>query len=384
MAATLSDVLREIFGAQAPNPNGPPVPTEQQAMPQNAAEPLSVPVPNIAPEVSPNTPLPAGADNPMIAAIKRMFSSPPQPADGMDAATYQPGRKMPTGADWVVPAEGPTVTVDPRKPAPPAGAPTAPLPEAVAVPPRRTAGVTYGDARIPPGMMPRGPGDVPELPVGGVRRGPGPAPAADGSNEMARMFRNFFQGAASVNPTSPKFSAFAQGAAGSMTANYQEKQAEEQRKAQRERQGFEDDLKVGAARRNDALARSLIDYRGKKVGAEGGVTPRRMKEYEDALYKHDVWYNNRLKDLREMEKNAAPPERIAKEREAVERDYERRRAETKARFEQGKLTPDMPEKGAEKPAGAKPEPGAVVEKGGAKWKFKGGDPSDKNNWEAVR
>lgn len=401
--ATLGDVLREIFQTTEPMPHGvisaeqfkplsfgtnagramsgpvriepdppetgrtygygrggaagPPVPTEQQAMPPNVAEPLSVQASDIPSAPPWPTPDPPGADNPMIRAIKNMFSSAPQPPDGMDEKTYQLGRKMPTGADFA----NPTVTVESpaRAPAtaaatPPAGAP----PSTIDVQPRRTAGVTYGDARIPPGMMPRGPGaDVPDLfPPGRSPRGPVPAsaPAADGPNEMARMFRNFFQGAAAVNPTSPKFSAFSQGAAGSMTANYQEKQAEEQRAAQRARQGFEDDLKVGKARRDDALAKSLIGYRGAKAGGDqAGLRFQDIKSFNEAVDRTKQSYQKAVAEVNTRLKNAEiTPEQAAKERADLKTAADAREREIREQYLQKSFTPTIPDKKGEKDAPA--------------------------------
>lgn len=413
MAATLSDVLAEIFGLQAtPPPNldvinrpdairfganagramsgpaGPPVPTERQAMPQNVTEPLSVPVPDV-PSTYPGPALPEGADNPMLAAFKRLFATQPQPPDGMDAATYQPGRKMPTGADW----SPPTVTVDPRRPAAPAvgGGPLPSVPGIdVAAPGEGSPNM--GD-RFRDLFRTRG-SEVPRRPmtldVGSVPRNAVPsrapssptAPAGNPNEDIARTFRNFFQGAASVDPSSPKFSAFAQGAAGSMTANYKEKQAEEQRKAQLARQGFEDDLKVGKARRDDALANSLIKLRGAKAaGDPAGVRYQDINAYNQVKNNVQRDYKRAL-DLIGKDVALTPVEKKKAQDEArVERDA--RLTEIEQQYKQRTLTPDM----SRAAPASRPGPGAAPPAVGAVddgWKFKGGDPADRNNWELVK
>lgn len=433
--ATLGDVLREIFQAQAPMPNdvdninrpaslqyganagrvmnspsGPPVPTEAESMPYKNPGPL-VSEPETSTLIDKFKAI-LGGNGPLEMGIFGK-GQPPQPPDGMDKSTYQvydsPKEKPPAWIDRMF--GGPPEAI-PSASAPPSPRPAPPpnlspsimeaarvavrnpgaMPPAdtgtVDVRPRREAGVTYGDARVPPGMMPRGPGaDVPDLfPPGRSPRGPAPAPApaADGPNEMARMFRNFFQGAAAVNPTSPKFSAFSQGAAGSMTANYQEKQAEEQRKAQRERQGFEDSLKIGKARREDAAVGSLIEYRKKKVGSPG-ETPysaiNHLTVREQSI--HDS-YRKDAKGIRDNYELNPEQKKAALEELAARRDSEL--ARVRKMYTDRTLNPDMPEKksGAEKPAGLPDIGKTYTRKDGSVWKRTGEDPNDERSWERVR
>lgn len=299
--ASLQDILAEIF---APNPAlanaGPPVPTERQSMPN--AEPLSVPVPNV-PNTGPGRPMSAQDDNPLMAWLKQKFSTTPQPPDGMDERTYQPGRPMPKPGDFGV--------------APPSAPPPSERPWATATPDSNEGyakqfGFVSGGANDPgqrvqptverqPAMQPTAsPGPRPSVGPPRASMGPGPvAPQGQGEqgNEMARIFRNLFQGAAAVDPTSPKVSAIMQGAAGSATSRYKELEAENARKQQLARQGFEDTLKVRKDQREEGLAGSLQKYRAAKSNQDQSG----MRYQDIAAFNNDV--RNMRKAVGEAVKN---------------------------------------------------------------------------------
>lgn len=114
---------------------------------------------------------------------------------------------------------------------------------------------------------------------------------------MARIFRNLFQGAAAVDPTSPKVSAIMQGAAGSATSRYKELEAENARKQQLARQGFEDTLKVRKDQREEGLAGSLQKYRAAKSNQDQSG----MRYQDIAAFNNDV--RNMRKAVGEAVKN---------------------------------------------------------------------------------
>lgn len=372
--ASLQDILAEIF---APNPAtladaGPPVPSERQSMPN--AEPFSVPVPN-APNTGPGPTMSSQDDNPLMAWLKQKFSATPQPPDGMDARTYQPGRRLPQPADFGVrpaltplgaPAERPWATTTPD------------TDEGYAKRIGFVPDANNDPGRVPSQMVPSASQRAPFLrryvdlppspgPYGPARQA-SPTPQSEPGNEMARIFRNLFQGAAAVDPTAPKLSAFAQGAAGAAGSRYKEIEAEKVRQQQAARQNFEDALKVRA----DTRAESKERREGVTAGARKNYyEARAAKITNPALDTKDKIAIERLvRDHgRDLQRQGKLDTEILPAMEAYRKQLEADIAGKKRAVE-----PASPAK-----APAPPKAGDIM--GG--YRFKGGDPADKKNWEKA-
>lgn len=349
--ATLGEVLSEIFAPRIEQPS---------YLGGSAQEPLSIPVQEDAPGSNGMAPIKATPDGAFIDALRRTFMPTPQPPDGMDARTYAPGD--PSLARSAMPSEQPQPQTWPDPPhyrpdtdagyAPQRGfvadADNDPARAAQMVPSVDRSGPTPrpGAARptAGPGYSPEGPGDMP------LRRAAPPAAAAPANSEIARAFRAFFQGAAGVNPTSPKFSAFAQGASGAMKSQYDERQKEALLARQQSKDALDETLRLSKHDRDEALADNLMQYRKRKSGADGELPYA-------VIGKHNELKNNvardykRALDLINKDYSLGPAEKKKAQEEArLERDS--RLSEIEQQYKQRSLTPDMgkaPQKKEAKP-----------------------------------
>lgn len=121
------------------------------------------------------------------------------------------------------------------------------------------------------------------------------APAQAGGikpSDVQSFVRALMMGAAGVNPTAPKFSAFAQGAAGAMGQQYKESEAAAAREAQKAKLGFDQTLALrkdsreerGAARadtdqtRKNALADAQVKKLTREMSATSGIPGLSIKD----------------------------------------------------------------------------------------------------------
>lgn len=333
--ATLGDVLSEIF-APRPEVGGP----SRLGGPEQ--EPLSVPVPESGPSngMAPITATPDGA---FLDALKRMFGGTPQPPDGMDARTYAAGKPIapkPAAVDpWQTDRSGWGTDSDAGY-SPQHGFITDgndPARSAQMVPSvDRGGSVPRTNAVVPtagPGLAPDVRGDMP------IRRA-GPPAAEPANSELARAFRAFFSGAAGVNPTSPGVSAFAQGAAGAMNKQYDERQKEEGSRRQREKDAFDQTLKLTKNDRDEALADNLIKYRNSRVGADGDkVRFQDIRGYNEVKNNVARDYARKVDLINKDYSLSEPDKKKAKEEAKTERDA--RLSEIEQQYKQRSLTPDM-------------------------------------------
>ena len=119
------------------------------------------------------------------------------------------------------------------------------------------------------------------------------APADDGAttaSDVQRFIRSLAVGAAGVNPTSPKWSAFAQGAAGSMMNSYNEKERDKNRQLQERRLDTAD-------RRAD---RALAGQERREDRAEADLQ-RKIKRDEQVDAERQVRTRERLARIAKVE-----------------------------------------------------------------------------------
>ena len=298
--ATLGDVLQEIF---APQP-GMRAPSYLGGDPDQTRRPSQMQMRGAFPE--PVDEKPIETTNPVIARFRELFAA--QPPDGMDAKTY---------------GLSPPLAMQPKAPEPfPLQAPPQvmpqPVPKAASGDPWQTdnsgwgadsdAGFAAKRGAIPladsndqstpaqragsmtPSVDRGGPMPMSSLPPFRTATEPAPAAAQPNQNsELARAFRAFFTGAAGVNPTSPKFSAFAQGAGGAMKTQYDERQKEELLARQKDKDELDRTLRLTKNDRDEALANNLMQYRNNRTSGVDGKVPysaigqqsQVIKGYED-------------------------------------------------------------------------------------------------------
>ncbi len=347
--ATLGDILSEIFAPQpgvgAPSRLGGP---EQ--------EPLSIPVPQDQPSNG-MAPIQATPDGAFLDALRRTFMPTPQPPDGMDARTYDSGRKMVMPNDIPAPNLTAPATVE-REWGPDTNEGYAPkfgfvtdgndpAREAVMTQSvdRPTSGPAVGPGARRPVASPMRPRSDDPPPM---RQ----APQAEAPNELARAFRAFFAGAAGVNPTSPKFSAFSQGAAGAMKTQYDERQKEEALSRQREKDSLDRALKLTKNDRDEALADNLMGYRDRKSNADAsGVRYQDINSFNQIKNNVNRDYKRAL-DLINKDYSLGPAEK-KKAQDDAKAERDQRLLEVEQQYKQRSLTPDMgkaPQKTEPKPA----------------------------------
>lgn len=229
---------------------------------------------------------------------------------------------------------------------------------------------------------------------------PQAAPAAITGEDVARFIRSVAMGAARVNPSSPIGSAIAQGAAGSLSNSYGERQMEQQRAEQRdrflrqdalraEREGRLMDQQIETARRNaardqrqdaltDARLRQALEREKQLAARNAGVLrPEDLTAIETNLRRQAEALQRDGRPAADIEKH------LASESRRLAEQYKRGRIIT--RGDMPALENTMPAPGAAAPAPAQGytvnqfQPGQVV--GG--YRFKGGDPTDQNNYEKI-
>ena len=227
--------------------------------------------------------------------------------------------------------------------------------------------------------------------------------------DMQRAIRAFFTGAAGVNPSSPKFSAFAQGAGGAMQSRYKEGQAEEKQRQDQANKRFDRDLKIAKDDREERASkradRAEVRAEGKdKRDAQSAEvlntarTTRVMKMLDPNLDVKDRIAIERL--VRDYGRDMARRDPTLDDATAIQR-MEAYRKEVEGRVRDKKQVPASgggaapaapkppgttpsapaaPPKPQSAPAPAAPKPGQSM--GG--YTFKGGDPSDPANWEQAQ
>lgn len=184
--------------------------------------------------------------------------------------------------------------------------------------------------------------------------------------DVARFFRSLAQGAAMADPTAPPVTAFAQGMAGSMVGRRKEEQEEEAARLKGEERELERQFKTAEQRRAEAKeAREArrAEIENTKTVTEimrnigGDLTPDMRLRVEQAVnnYARAINPNGIL-----TEEELRP--RLETYRDQLVRDLTGR---TQAAAPAGPRQP--------------PKPGDVING----YRFKGGNPSDRNNWERV-
>lgn len=345
--ATLADIISEIF---APHPNvGAP---SNLGGPGPEQEPLSIPLPQ---DQSSNgmAPIQATPDGAFLDALRRTFMPTPQPPDGMDASTYDAGRKMVSPKDIPAPSLTAPATVE-REWGPDSNEGYSKKFGFVTDgnDPAREGAMTQSVDRPMVGLPARPPAGPPQRPMTDMPPPMRSGPQAEPQNDLARAFRAFFAGAAGVNPTSPKFSAFSQGAAGAMKTQYDEKQKEDAAARQREKDTFDQTLKLTKNDREEALADNLMGYRDRKSNVDAnGVRLQDIGKYNEIKNNVNRDYKRSL-DLINKDYSLGPAEKKKAQDEArSERDS--RLGEIEQQYKQRSLTPDMgkaPQRGEQKPA----------------------------------
>lgn len=243
---------------------------------------------------------------------------------------------------------------------------------------------------MPPGMTP--PAQSPQMPrLGGPPpplAGPaGPAAAPQGQ-DLARFFRALFTGAAGVDPTRPKLSAFAQGAGGAMQSRYGEDIKERTLKAAQDRQGFEDTLKIRRDQREESKDKrddasrgplnSLREMRSAKIvndllKAEGkGLTNMEIIAAKRLIEREA----SRLADpLRSDVPKEQIDKKLAEYARSVADDLKNKRISVPGA---------APAAGGSKPAQrSPPSAGEIRSYQGKQYRFKGGEDVEAN-WEVVK
>ena len=177
-------------------------------------------------------------------------------------------------------------------------------------------------------------------------------PQASPQNDLASAFRAFFAGAAGVNPTSPKFSAFSQGASGAMKTQYDERQKEALLARQTDKDELDRTLRLTKNDRDEALADSMIDYRKTKSNPDAGGL-----RYQDIAKQRQDLANierSRARRIEQMSKDYKLTEEQKKKKEQeINEEFDREKDLSREQFKQRSLTPDMskaPPKADAKPA----------------------------------
>lgn len=287
----------------------------------------------------------------LLDTLKRMFTPTPQPPDGMDARTYDPGKAITPPPAMANAQAQPQTWPDPPHYRPdtddgysktfgfikgdndPARAAQMTQSVDVAAPALRRPGQPAPNAA--PGQRPQGPVEMP------MRSSAPPMAAEPANSELARAVRAFFAGAAGVNPTAPAFSAFSQGAAGAIKSQVDERQKDALLKRQTAKDALDETLKLSKHDRDEALADSLIGYRKAKTGTDGGDKVR----FQDIRGYNEVKNNvardfARKVDLINKDYSLSEPDKKkAKEEARAERDA--RLTEIEQQYKQRSLTPDM-------------------------------------------
>lgn len=249
-------------------------------------------------------------------------------------------------------------------------------------------GPTVPPAPTPPAMRPVAPPAI-----GPASR---PAQVSEAGGEWPAFFRRLFAGAASVNPTSPKVSAFAQGAAGAMLTQQAEKERAQKMEAQKARQAFDDKLKVRRDAREERrssrddekearLTRSA-EYQDRLRIARADKILDELKTSASGLKPNEIINAKRLirDKAKELRDNGVSGDEMRRELDAyaseLKSDLEKRSLSSgKMPGKSGNLGgPALPEQPAV-PEVKIPKAGDVL-KG---YRFKGGDPADQNAWEPA-
>ncbi len=246
------------------------------------------------------------------------------------------------------------------------------------------------------------PGDG--APAGGLVRAPssmplgGPPPPPSQGNpqssqgaitgeDVARFIRSVAMGAARVDPRAPIGSAIAQGAAGSLSNSYGERQREGQLTDARDRARRQDELR--AEREGRLLDKQIADgeradRRESRRDALADTTKRLREQQLNRLTDPSLTNNNRIeidKMRNEVKDFQKTPQEAKAEMDAYLADIEKRYGPRDRPRSSRQAAPAAESGGANQPYTIDQyKPGQVI--GG--YRFKGGNPSDPNNYEKAQ